>query len=92
MRYYRNTVAEWIAALQQMEKAGLGDERVALAIWTKKDVEEQLRMHGYRLEMSDEEWADYANNTEDTWSAFDEDDLSYTVEKFGLAYEGREEK
>lgn len=90
MRYYQNTITEWIAALQQMEKAGLGDERVALAIWTKKDVEEHVKAHGYRLEMSEEEWAGYANNTEDSWMAFDEDDLSYTVSKFNLEHEGEE--
>lgn len=91
MRYYQNTITEWIAVLQQMEKAGKGDERVALAIWTKQDVEEMLAIVGYRVEMSEEEWHYYARKTEDSWSEFGEDDVEFAKLQMNLAYEGTEE-
>lgn len=88
MKYYQNTITEWIAALQLMEAAGKGDERVALAIWTKENVEEQLAMHGYRVEMSEDEWHYYARKTEDSWSEFGEDDVEFAKIQMNLAYEG----
>ena len=90
MKDYQNTISEWKELFQKLEDEGRGNEVVACAVWFKETVEHQMRQAGYRLEMSAEEWADVAHNTEDAWSAFDEEDMEYVSDKFNLEFEGEE--
>ena len=83
-KYYNNTVSEWIAALQVMEAAGKGDEKLALGFWTKEQVEFFLKESGYPIEMTDEQWNYYATKTEDSWTEFGEDDVDFAVMAFDL--------
>ena len=86
MKDYQNTAKEWAEFFTALAEK-TGEERLAVAVWTKHTVEHQIKQHGYRLEMSEDEWNEYAHNTEDAWSAFDEEDLMHTVSEFNLARE-----
>ena len=90
MKSYQNTVQEWADYFTNLAEKGHGGDLLACAFWTKEDVEQSAKTHGYRVEMSDEEWAKFAHNTEDAWSAFEEDDLDALVQELNLEYEGEE--
>jgi len=87
MKSYQNSVTEWREYFQALEGRGLGNETVACAVWTKDFVEEAISTHGYRLEMSQDEWERFARKTEEYWDAFDEEDVVALVLGFGLALE-----
>jgi hypothetical protein len=90
MKSYQNTVTEWREYFEALEVAGIGTELVACAIWTKESVEEAVSVHGYRLEMTQDEWARFARKTEEYWEEFDENDLDAVVSEFNLQHEGEE--